>query len=235
MSNQRNNQCPCGSGKKYKNCCKDKVHQDGDALYEQLKEQIQFLKVSAQLYDSGMKIEAKRLSTNIRNLVHDTDKSISLLMSLNKKNVLYYDTSTNYNPKNLLSHSGLARHKITAGSIKDSGWVPILDDGLASIKKVSFNEWWDKAVIVDDKRRRFTRKSLVLNLCNTDGGSHIDPKLRQDYADLTRNNSMGFKIQINGVEYEEDGIHLTSVRQIAHELLKTLNDEFPECFQQDLA
>ena len=30
MKTSRNDQCPCGSGKKYKNCCQEKRFQDND-------------------------------------------------------------------------------------------------------------------------------------------------------------------------------------------------------------
>jgi hypothetical protein len=54
-------------------------------LLDKLKQQMRFLKTSCDIFDQGNTEEAIRLSTTIRILVHDTNKSNSLLNQLNKK------------------------------------------------------------------------------------------------------------------------------------------------------
>ena len=56
---------------------------------EALNEQLHFLEYSLRDY-AKYEIEAKRISTAIRILVHDTNKSTSLLQHLNFKNSMIY-------------------------------------------------------------------------------------------------------------------------------------------------
>lgn len=222
----RNQKCYCGSGKKYKHCCMNKIFISKEELETHFLEQIQFLVTSARLYDSGFKAEAKRMSVITRNLVHDTKNSHSILKQMNKKDMLFYDTAQEINPLNLLPHNGLCIHKITSGEPEESGWVPRLNDSPFPVVKVDFESWWNKKVIKDSYGKIFTRKDLVLNVSNTDGGAHVDPKLNINYFNLTRKNSMAWKLVINGIEYDYNAPHLPSIRQIAHEILLSIKDEF---------
>lgn len=98
------------------------ISQTEKDLKAHLKEQIQFLVSSSKAYDEGFTSEAKRLANVIRILVHDTTRSTSLLKSLHKKDILFYDTAPYYSPSNLHPHLGLVMLKsATDGS---SGYVP---------------------------------------------------------------------------------------------------------------
>lgn len=204
--------------------------QTEEDLKNHLKEQIEFLERSSKSYDDGFKSEAKRLAVVLRVLLHDTGNSTSLLELLNKKDMLFYDTATDYNPNNLMPTLGLIMMKMGP----DGGeYEPPLDFGPPSryIKgKVNFDEYWDKIVFVDNNKHILTRKQLVLTVANKDGGAHIDPKLTTAYNEISRNNSLGFTYSINGEESPLTGPELASIRQIAHEVLKSLADEFPEYF-----
>jgi hypothetical protein len=67
-------------------------------LKSQLKEQIEFLRRGAKSFDEGSMAEGKRLAVVIRVLLHDTKSSTSLLKHLGKKDILFYDTSIDYDP-----------------------------------------------------------------------------------------------------------------------------------------
>lgn len=97
-------------------------------------------------------------------------------------------------------------------------------------KKRSFDNWWARLIIYEDnKSNTFTRKDLVLVVANKEGGAHVDPYLDQAYADLSRFNSLGWKLFVYGEEKDfNNTLILPSIRQIAHEVLKTLKDEFPD-------
>jgi hypothetical protein len=116
------------------------------------------------------------------------------------------------------------------------GWkyVPPLNDGPPTrynCGKVPFDDWWNKIVFADQFKNKFTRRDLILAVCNKDGGAHVDPSLDKAYAELTRSGSLGWKFFVNGVEQEPaTKPELASIRQIAHEVLKSLKDEFPEYF-----
>ncbi|MCK4476787.1 MAG: hypothetical protein KAU16_08685 [Methanophagales archaeon] len=207
-----------------------KVLQTEEELKSHLKEQIQFLIRSSKSYDEGFEDEAKRLAVVIRVLVHDTSQSTSLLKLLKKKDILFYDTTVDLHQNTLLHQGGLAYMRISSNGAK---YYAPLDDvpPYRANNKVPFDDWWNKTVYLDLNRNQFTRKSLVLAVSNTDGGAHVDPRLNKAYAGLSRFNSLGWKFFKNEVEKDfKNGPELPSIRQIAHEVLKSLADKFPEHF-----
>ena len=207
--------------------------QDNKELLGHLKEQIAFMQESAISYDRGFESEAKRLAVVIRVLVHDTSQSTSLLTLLGRKrHMLFYDSASKYDPRSLAPSNCFTVMKFSANAAE---YVAPLDD-LSSArdknKKRSFNNWWERLIIYkDNKNNTFTRKDLVLAVANKEGGAHVDPKLDQQYADLSRFNSLGWKLFVHGEEKDFNNTPiLPSIRQIAHEVLRTLKDELPDLF-----
>jgi len=207
--------------------------QTKDELMKHLRAQIQFMKLSAASFDNGFEDEAKRLAVVIRVLVHDTRNSISLLTLLGKKNIDFYDSAVPYDSRNLLTYNGLTMMRISTA--EGASYVAPLDDGPPSrsrTRKISFKIWWDGVFVIKDKYgKTLTRKDMVRSVANTDGGAHVDPNLDETYSNLTRFNSMGWKFFRRDVKDNfRNSPALPSIRQIAHEVLKTLNDEFPDLF-----
>jgi len=213
-----------------------KYKQTKDELNSHLREQIEFLKRSLQAYDEGCTSEAKRLAVRLRVLLHDTKKSPSLLTLLKKKDILFYDTSLDYDPNNLEPTKGPIMTKFTIAKTgkKSVKYVPPLDDGPPiryRKRKISFEKWWDKDMFVDIKGNKLTRRNLVLAVANKDGGAHVDHELNKGYADMTRFDSLGFVfVQDGNKRHFATHPELPGVRQISHEVLKSLKDEFPEYF-----
>jgi len=201
-----------------------KVPRSIDDLNDQLKEQLYFLKVSAASYDAGQTIEAKRLATTMRNLFHDTKHTKSLLSQLGvKKKLYYYNTAI---PETQFGLTGIMT--TTAGGGKTEFYPP-LDEGGPKRKErpwIIFQEWWEEMNVLYDGRTTFNRKNLVLSLADQDGGAHVDPDLNEDYANLSRNNSLNVYHEGKPVK----GVVLASVRQIAFEAYRTLRDKYPEYF-----
>ena len=206
-----------------------------DEIITHLREQINLMIASAISYDNGFEGEALRLATGIRLLVHDTNKSRSLLTLLNKKNIDFYDSASDYHPSRVVvSYSGLVLKKFVFPNGGGKYEAP-LDDVPPSMnknKRVDFAQWWFKNVVIrDNQNNEFTRKNLVLNLANKEGGAHVDPKLDEAYANLSRFHSLGWKfIKGDVVEDFKNSPVLPSIRQITHEVIKTLKDEFPTFF-----
>ncbi len=210
-----------------------KYVQTRDELLGHLKDQIAFMIQSANSYDNGLEDEAKRLAVVIRVLVHDTNKSRSLLTLLNKKHISFYDLASDYDPSKVIgSHSGLVRKKFTFPNGGGEYEAPLDDLPPGRVKKTSFVEWWYRKVVIRDNLNNiFTRKNLVLDIANKEGGAHVDPTLDQAYANLSRFHSLGWKFFRGDVaeDFKNNPV-LPSVRQITHEVLKTLKDEFPDYF-----
>jgi hypothetical protein len=203
------------------------VKQSNDDLRSQLKDQIDFLKSSAKDYDDGRINEAKRIAISIRVLVHDTEESQSLLMQLNKKNIVFYDTATKPIPGNLISTPILV-YLYCCGA-EPTRYLPRLTNSRA--QKVNFDQWWNGIAIDDSRGNVLTRKTLILKMCNQDGGAHVSPKLHSGYAAISKLNSVGWKyVSPDGNEQDIMGVEKASVRQIGYEILKSLEDEFTEYF-----
>lgn len=193
-----------------------------EELVEHLKEQLQFMNLSMNSYDAGFESEAKRLATSIRILVHDTEKSTSLLKSLNIKESINY-----YSYLELQEHAKTIAFVGLSMGFSEEGFRYFPKTGEPKYK-MDFNSWWDQPVIINKNTNvHFSRKDIVITVCNKDGGAHIDPTLSDRYARLTRQNGFGW------VTYTEDGQdstvangpELSIVRQTAFELYLTLFNE----------
>ena len=187
-------------------------------LEKHLDEQLRFLESSAASFDGGFEGEAKRLAVTLRVLLHDTKQSHSLLGQLARRSEHFFDTALEFNPADLASHGGLV---FVAVGPPRTRYVAMLDEVPAS-RLSPFDQWWAAPVFVDQARRILTRKDLVLTAANQDGGAHIDPGLDETYDKLSRENALGWVAVENGVARPMDGPERAAIRQIAHEVLKTL-------------
>ncbi|MHA1747721.1 MAG: hypothetical protein ACTSYF_03660 [Promethearchaeota archaeon] len=104
-----------------------------------------------------------------------------------------------------------------------NGVRPKLDEGPPwSYREIPFEDWWNQIILITSSLDRFTRKSLILNLANKDGGAHIDKNLDPDYERL----KSGYWWQPQKVNNEYMSIkfenpHYLHVRQIAWEILNS--------------
>jgi len=159
-----------------------KIPLDETDLKKHLDEQLQFIELSCESFDNSFEGESKRIAVSIRILLHDTTSSHSLLKQLNMKNIDFYDSAIEYNESSQTTHHGLI---YLATAPPENRYVAMLD-GAPSIyiKKVKFDEWWNKTVLVDVKKNKLSRKDLILITANQDGGAHVDTKLNEIYANF---------------------------------------------------
>lgn len=196
-----------------------RVPQTHAELEAHLQAHLGFLQRSADAYDSGFEDEAKRLAVSIRVLVHNTKSSQSLLTQLQRTSTMFYDTCPAFDPRNLATFQGLVA--LNLGTTKK--YVAMLDRlPMKKIPKTDFMFWWNKVVFVDKDRNQLTRRDLVLSVADQDGGAHVDPALNETYASLSRLNSLGWMISEAGTQRPMPGPEHAAVRQIAHEVLKSL-------------
>jgi hypothetical protein len=140
------------------------------------------------IYDSGDFSIAKDIAVKLRLLFHNTNKSKSLIRQLKLEHIPFVDTAYPYDPRNLLTHNGLLQLNCINN---DFSLGPMLQ--LSKIKYVDIDNWWNsKKVLVDKKKNIFTRRLLVLEIADTDGGAHVDPELNESYYDISRANTLGW-------------------------------------------
>ncbi len=196
------------------------MKQTKDELEHHLKEHIEFIESSADAFDNGFKGESKRLAVSLRVLLHDTRSSTSLLKQLDKKNHSFINTALAFDEDNVASHCGLVNISATN---QGAEFIAPLDGAIVGTKNwTPFEDWWNQAVFVDKDRRKITRNEITTRLANKDGGAHVDPNLDEKYAALSRKNSIGWVMTDGTNERPLEGPEKAAVRQIAHEVLKTL-------------
>jgi|MTBAKMStandDraft_1061839.scaffolds.fasta_scaffold12521_1 hypothetical protein len=218
------------------------IKSQDDYIYH-LAEQMQFLKNSMLLFDSGHIYEAKRLALTIRVLVHDTTSSVSLLKHLGKKDILYYDTAEPYDPETITIINGMINLISTSYGFDCIAAL----DGKDLKKKVPFEQWWSENVIftcvkkehfgglvdkdtnLEEINYKYTRKALVLGMANRDGGAHIDSELEEEYKTFTKDHGLGLvNVTPNGEEKFATPVEYAAIRQIAFELEHSIQEVFTD-------
>ncbi len=178
------------------------------------------------IYDSGKKTIAQDIAVKLRVLFHNTNNSKSLLKQLKLEHILFVETGKKYEANNLFSHWGLVSAEAKLGNGEDGSWsfVPMLEKAI--VRRVEFQSWWDsKKIIVDKSKNIFTRRKLILELAETDGGAHVDEGLKEDYHSLTRRNSLGwFQVDKWGKSEAMENPVPPSIRQIAFEVIETFRN-----------
>jgi hypothetical protein len=158
--------------------------------------------------------------------VHDTGSSKSLLGQLGQKSIQFYETSIPRDPKTIMTYSGLAASEGTPEGAKYVAFLDMLPSAPPP-RWVSFDEWWNRVIFVDQKGSETSRKDLILTVANKDGGAHVDPILDEKYADLSRRNSLAWRFSSPRGDVPLEGPEKAAVRQITHEILKSLNPAMP--------
>jgi hypothetical protein len=195
-----------------------------EELVQRLREQMGFLERSADSFDRGFEDEAKHLAVVIRVLLHDTVSSRSLLGQLGVKETLnFLDTVPPIIPANLVTTPGLVALSVGGGEAK---YVALLGDRPRAPTAKPFAPWWNDPVTKDNLGVFFARRDYVLNIANKEGGAHVDPALDQSWANLTRDNTLGWVATTSsGPDAPFDSPALASIRQIAYELEQTLHGQ----------
>ncbi|MBE71365.1 MAG: hypothetical protein CMO07_11715 [Thalassospira sp.] len=211
-------------------------------LLEALEEQIDFLRRSSAIFDTGYKSEAKRLANHVMILLHDSKKSFSLLSQLGVKNQFkFIDTGAlsdsvleliradlkarGIDPNTKMYHQSARLLCLAKNHPKPTLYEPLYDSSLKDSKWLSFNEWWHQDVILDHDDRNLSRNKLTAYLRDKDGGAHIDPKLGGNYHRLTRGKAQNMKLSVGGKLLFDEGPILPTMRQIAFELLHSITQQ----------
>jgi hypothetical protein len=186
------------------------------SLNDHLSRQINYLRRSCDIYDAGNPDEAIRLAVTIRTLVHDTPKSVSLLHQLEAKNAINVPTSFGYAKRLPENFKPAAMFPILANSASGGTTSPFpLSDPPVNLP---LEEWWNEIVWIQEAT--LTRKQIVLNAANKEGGAHIEANAPKAVKDLRKGLSQIISMQINGVEVGTPAnYHFVLLRQFAHELL----------------
>jgi len=209
-----------------------------DELLDLLREKLDDLRISNQVFDHGRLAESKRIAQAIRVLLHHTSRSHALINQLGLQDSLtWVDTAGVIDPTNLASTGGLTAMRTGGG--QEAQYIAMLDDyppfdmltasgtRIRKGSRIPFGEWWGNDVIKDADGRLFSRRQLVLALSNKEGGAHVDPEPEAAYAALAAG-SMGWRHHI-GDDTEGELLKsnpvFPSVRQIGYEVIESLRQQ----------
>lgn len=99
-------------------------------------------------------------------------------------------TGSPRDPANILSHHQLVTIMLPAGI-----YQPLCLSGPLRNppRALWFDDWWEEPVVaISDVWH--SRRDLILNLRDTDGGAHFDESLNQEYVALSRANALGWQL-----------------------------------------
>ncbi len=147
------------------------------------------------IFDVSSEVEAKKIATCIRILLHDTNSSHSLLGQMNEKFRIKFIDSCTPNDGRLHSMTGMKGVKAIdknqyfglVAKVNELGTliaVPFFTQHLAhwysSYEEIEFNDWWGK-VVISIEGQELRRKDLILTVANKDGGAHVDRNQPENY------------------------------------------------------
>jgi hypothetical protein len=193
-----------------------------------LEEGIDFLRASAAAYDAGMEHEGKRLAVTLRVLLHQTGASHALLEQLGlRARFAWHNTAAPIDPRNLIpTIPGLTSMQLTVGI--GGRYVALLDNRPEDLlgRTKAFAGWWNDPVS-RFPGNTWCRKDYIRVLANKEGGAHVDPNLDSLYEAIVRNNLLGWTYadDVVGEKPFEGNAVTAGVRQIAHEVLKTFDEQ----------
>jgi len=213
-----------------------------DELLVHFRDQLGFLRSSAEAFDQGNDAESKRIAVALRVLLHNTKESTSVFKQLGVQHqIRFLDTAAIPQPAKPGTivrrfDPGLAVIEMGQGTARFK--APLNDDGPETYGPQLFRQWWNRPVLEDLRRESFTRKDLVLFMANKQG-AHVDPAIKPRLFALTRLNSLGW-----GLNREGDTISLVvpagpddepmgnpvpaNIRQIAYEVERTVEIQLRE-------
>jgi hypothetical protein len=81
---------------------------------------------------------------------------------------------------------------------------------------IDFDDWWNSKIYEDNDGYSLTRKQLIINVRNKDGGSHIDDELDENYARMKKKDALTMNIDGQFQQFNNIPAY-SSVIQIAWE------------------
>ncbi len=194
-------------------------------IADKFKAQWNALTSSCLAYDDGHLWEVERISNSIA--IFCNDGSQFSLMTLVDYRKTYsdelLDTAGEIYGQNLLPDHPLVGMQMGPAGAQYTNFL----DMMPGSRWIRFGQWWSKNAVVrfPDGERRFTRRDIVMNIRNSEGGSHVDPNVSTVTDQLGPGSKALWTSVIAGKTTPIEGTILaSSIRQIGHELLRSIQN-----------
>ncbi|WP_157243449.1 hypothetical protein [Algoriphagus resistens] len=182
---------------------KEPYQRNRNDLLRDFESQLMFMRAHMDQIASGNREFYKPLSINIRVVFHQTRKSHSLLNQLDIENrIQMASTSSKYSPSNLIPHTGL----IALSPLSNfANYLPIRDT--SEVNFLNYHQWWDEEIVMSNNSGKlWSRKELVTEVANKDGGGHIDSNIPIEFYNLSYRNALGWKFVKGSDEAGIEGV-----------------------------
>lgn len=211
---------------------------DGELL-SHIRQQVRILLASADRYDDGgpdADDEALTMAVRLRTLLHHTRSSAAALVSSGHLDRMRFADSVGAVPDDGRLYLGMLMHEISPRPAGRAPYVKFRAPLGAHLRRISpgrqarmifeapaFATWWTAIVVRDADGRTLSRKNIVLNVANKDGGGHLDLHLPDDYLAMSRSPStIGIGMEVESVAYDGGNPMPALVRQVTWEFEATL-------------
>ena len=199
-------------------------------------------------FDQGQRHLTQQLAGSLRTLLYTNLESTSrsLLYQLGRDETPIYDAleSLRGGDKTIAFGpvGGLAMLEVVMQNNKPTEfWSPY---NLSAEKPKIFSPldlWWNNTLFQDGNGVSFSRRRIIMQIANEDGGAHIAESINKEYYELSRNNSYGNEIvmidgpafvgnrlqddpkKLHSVDRTNSGKSLIQalIRKFAHEIMVT--------------
>jgi SEC-C motif len=207
-----------------------------------LREHVDFVVRAVDAHDVGFTSEITRVAVALRALFHSPTPYLSWLARAEGLHGGFLSTAL---PRDTAGVGRYGSLVITANFDGRAIYFCALDSAWFG-RWVSFADWWNEPVFIDDMRKELSRRDVVLTVAAKDGGSNLDRNLTVAFARLSAFNkddgSMDPSLALayahlaaieaagttqNATSADESAERVTNqeraaLRQIAHEALRTL-------------
>lgn len=221
-------------------------------LENRFENQMDYLFRSSKAFDSGQENESARIANTLRVLLHQTKHSHALLKQLNLVDKLnFVDSGVHRDLLNQVLNDNPEGLRVVSQSPADTGLVTAVIVGHKATYRAPlvrnrfhpndqrfkciqspkpFDDWWNTPFIETSSEKIFSRSQIVLIMANQDGGSHVDPEIDADFMDFCQD-FYGIEVAVNSDNHEDlkpadTNIVNATIRQIAFELMATIDDHF---------
>lgn len=191
-------------------------------LEEQLKAQLHLLRKSAHEFDGGDIDEFRNIARALRVIVAADDHGNPSLIELATTiEVELWDTRMVAHPRSLSPSFSLAGIVLGPQTV---GCRAFLDDA-PHRAMTKFGSWLVQEVVDDKAGGTFNRIRLIKAIANLAGGTHYPPDVR-DYFKKLQSLSVTASRRNKNIEQKYSDIEKHSLRQIAHEVIKSFDDSY---------
>jgi hypothetical protein len=195
-------------------------------LEQNLREQIQFLRLSCEYFDKGIESEGKRIASSLHILFVDTKDSPSLLKQMRiRDEIQLLNTASSDVKGNLIPYTGLVGIHVKG---QQSSYIAkcLMPGKRLPTETSPFEKWWQMVILDNHAGVIFTRASLVTAVAEQDGGIAVASGLDPSYVELARKHAMGWKNISDNKTLPSVELH--SIREIAWELMEAISKQYPQ-------